>query len=785
MAMGAGYTGFMFRTDGSTGHLFYHTGFTLLFNFGTGVVSLIPTQGNAVAAVTLPLATGTPYRVRVVGFGPLIRVFVDNMNVPIISWTNPTPTLRVSGEIGVFNNWIAAHFWDFNVTELLDYEFVPPVAPVITDARLTGAHVVTNTLTANYVWYDENERADESTFQWFRLSAEAETPAANWNGVTEVAGWTAISGATNQTYTLTTDDIGSRVAAVIFPTDAWGVTNTPVPLILNETIVEWMRPEARNVGTSGIFEDGETLTGVYTWVSDRGIPAIASVYQWFFATEADLSDIEEISGETNITLVLTEALTNGIVIFRVTPRTQAYTGMPEEFETGETRQATAARPTPPEARNVRITSTRNLNQLQIGDVLTAEFDFFSVNMMEDEGTTFQWQRRASNAAAFVNIDGATGRTYTLTNTDTDHVIRVIVTPRRAELTPGESETLRTGTPVTSDYLMATQRPIASNVSVSGSTALNGRLTASYTFYHPKGHANVFSVYRWFRNGNLIPNANGIEYHITQADLGTTITFEVTPRTDIGPTYGTAVQSAGLNIPAANNSSGGFLGGGNLGGGFLGGGSQQQGNNQNVGGDNQNVGGDNDTPPGPVYVEGQRDIYGHWAVDSLVRAINLRIMQGSGGYMRPNDFVTRAEFTTMLVRALDLPLTSADISFADVTVGTWYCEAITTAAGLGIVQGDGVNFRPHYTITREEMTSIIINAYQALGGSLPNVDNGTHFADNAYISEWAVGNIAAAVNLGLVTGVSDTEFAPRGNATRAQAGVIILRVLDRINAGGNQ
>lgn len=47
-----------------------------------------------------------------------------------------------------------------------------------------------------------------------------------------------------------------------------------------------------------------------------------------------------------------------------------------------------------------------------------------------------------------------------------------------------------------------------------------------------------------------------------------------------------------------------------------------------------------------------------------------------------------------------------------------------------------------------------------------------FADAAQISDYAVNAVQTLANAGIINGVSDTEFAPKANATRAQAAVIL-------------
>ena len=54
-----------------------------------------------------------------------------------------------------------------------------------------------------------------------------------------------------------------------------------------------------------------------------------------------------------------------------------------------------------------------------------------------------------------------------------------------------------------------------------------------------------------------------------------------------------------------------------------------------------------------------------------------------------------------------------------------------------------------------------------------------FDDMGQISDYALDAVAALYKMGIVNGVSETEFAPLDGATRAQAAKIVYGVLDLI------
>ena len=54
-----------------------------------------------------------------------------------------------------------------------------------------------------------------------------------------------------------------------------------------------------------------------------------------------------------------------------------------------------------------------------------------------------------------------------------------------------------------------------------------------------------------------------------------------------------------------------------------------------------------------------------------------------------------------------------------------------------------------------------------------------FADSYAVSEWAADAMSWANAEGLINGMSDTELAPNGDATRAQTAAVIRRFCENI------
>jgi uncharacterized repeat protein (TIGR02543 family) len=149
------------------------------------------------------------------------------------------------------------------------------------------------------------------------------------------------------------------------------------------------------------------------------------------------------------------------------------------------------------------------------------------------------------------------------------------------------------------------------------------------------------------------------------------------------------------------------------------------------------------------------------------------VHGRGGYMfRPDSSLTRAEAVQIFFNLLNNPDVSGGTVFPDVGTDKWYSEAIEAMSALNIVTGypDGT-FRPNAPITRAEFAAIAVSFAQLAPG-------GRTFSD-ILPAHWAFNHIRTAANFGWVGGFPDGTFRPDQNITRAEAVIIVNRVLRRV------
>ncbi|MFB7554212.1 S-layer homology domain-containing protein, partial [Streptomyces sp. NPDC056154] len=141
---------------------------------------------------------------------------------------------------------------------------------------------------------------------------------------------------------------------------------------------------------------------------------------------------------------------------------------------------------------------------------------------------------------------------------------------------------------------------------------------------------------------------------------------------------------------------------------------------------------------------------HWASEVIKDMAARHVLQGlPDGSFAPGKAVTRAEFASMLSRLLNLPAKEGSV-FTDVKEGSWYARDISAAVEAGIIKGTGEGrFHPDQAVTREEMATMLMHAYQAAGGKKRQADTEISFRDQAGISPWAMDAVNEAAAMGLV------------------------------------
>ena len=209
-------------------------------------------------------------------------------------------------------------------------------------------------------------------------------------------------------------------------------------------------------------------------------------------------------------------------------------------------------------------------------------------------------------------------------------------------------------------------------------------------------------------------------------------------------------------------------------------------------------------------KGLSDLEGHWAQKEVEAAVASGWVDGyPDGSFKPEKSITRAEFTKMLLDAIHLTPDSETVAWMKENAltddiwgnpteytpklydmsGHWLTSQGWLDAALysGMVVPDdynGKNFRPEKAIARYEIAlmtdralGLVYPASQPVEGELP-------FTDKEEILDWMKGYVNESVKAGVLKGYPDGSFQPNKTSTRAEAVVMIQRMLEEMEEGLN-
>ncbi|MBR2877788.1 MAG: S-layer homology domain-containing protein, partial [Clostridia bacterium] len=171
----------------------------------------------------------------------------------------------------------------------------------------------------------------------------------------------------------------------------------------------------------------------------------------------------------------------------------------------------------------------------------------------------------------------------------------------------------------------------------------------------------------------------------------------------------------------------------------------------------------------------------WAKDAIEMLGKEGIVNDTGANLfTPERNITRGEFAYFLMNTLGISDTSGTAQFDDVDKNAFYADAILVGKKAGILLGSGGGvYNPEEGISRQDAMTICARAMKKLG-IIGVADSGRilgGFADNDIIADYAAEHIASMVDENIVKGNPDGTVNPLGNITRAEAAVIMERILN--------
>lgn len=353
--------------------------------------------------------------------------------------------------------------------------------------------------------------------------------------------------------------------------------------------------------------------------------------------------------------------------------------------------------------------------MQVGQTLTAE----TSGIPEGVEVTYQWQSCDTADGEFIDIDGAAEVTYTLTSAEAGKYIRVIVTPVAGSGYAG-TLTATSSEPVSTPYVP----PVASGAPtyppvVEGTE--NGSVDVSPANPAEGGKVTIRPIpERGYKVDDVIvTDKNGNPIQVTDNGDGTYSFIQPAGRVTISVVY----VCDGLTELCPSHS----------------------------------------------YADVDTAQWYHLAVDFVVE--NGFMNGHANGSFQPYATLTRAMLAQILYNLDGQPAISGSSGFTDVADSAWYAEAVTWAAGKGIVTGyTNGTYGPEDPITREQLAVIL---WRYAGNS--KADGTLPFADADQVSGYAMEAMLWATQNGVING-SSGKLNPKGHATRAEVAQMLMNFI---------
>ncbi|ADZ82392.1 S-layer homology domain-containing protein [Cellulosilyticum lentocellum] len=638
--------------------------------------------------------------------------------------------------------------------------------PKATVQPITGTLQVGRMLTGHYTYSDVNGDSEgTSIFKWYR--------ADNSSGLNK----TEIAGANTKTYVLTSLDEGKYISFEVTPVAATGITQGiavesgrigPVAVVLAEAA-----PTATVQPITGILKVGETLTGHYTYSDVNGDLEGNSIYKWYRADDMEGRNKTVIVGARTTTYVLTSADEGKYICFEVTP--VAATGIAQGIAIESVRTGVVGKkagqsgggggssysPNPVITPTIDILINNDKVNYATSEIKMENGRKKTTIQLDDEKLTAKLNTENVGSTIIIpvynNSDIVIGQLngQTVKNMQDKDATLEIKTENVTYTIPAAA--INIGSISERIGSQVQLKDIKVNISISNSskeTITKVETSAKMNNFQLVVHPTDFEI--TCTNGSKTLEVSRFNHYVERTVL--------LPK---------GVEQNQITTGVVLNKDGTFT----------------------------------HVPTVVKFVDGRyyakinsltnstytviwnpvtfKDVEKHWAKDYVNDVGSRLIDDGVGnGNFAPNRDITRAEFASMVVKALGLKGTNFPEKFGDVNKGDSYYYSIYTAYEYGILTGySNGNFGPQDLITREQAMTMLAKAMEIvdLNVTVSDADVSNQlklFKDSDSISLYARQTATICVKNDIFAGDNTGKLTPKDNLTRAESATIIIKLLKK-------
>ena len=158
--------------------------------------------------------------------------------------------------------------------------------------------------------------------------------------------------------------------------------------------------------------------------------------------------------------------------------------------------------------------------------------------------------------------------------------------------------------------------------------------------------------------------------------------------------------------------------------------------------------------------------------AIYNLVDRGVIKGFGdGTFKPHNPITRAQVAQVIAKVIELDTTNVSKDgFLDIPASSPTYNPIVALAEAGIMPGYANNqFKPYRAITREEMASVLVKAFE-----LAPVKNQLMPFDDVRTDTFLYENVKILYANNITKGVSATKFGPTSAVTRSQFALFLTR-----------
>ena len=175
---------------------------------------------------------------------------------------------------------------------------------------------------------------------------------------------------------------------------------------------------------------------------------------------------------------------------------------------------------------------------------------------------------------------------------------------------------------------------------------------------------------------------------------------------------------------------------------------------------------------------EQNIPSEWAMDSIMNSYESGLLDADKEYSYKTP-ISREDFCELIysfILKTDF-LTKESVKIEEKSFADTSNEKVLDLAGLGIINGKSQNlFAPLDNLTREEAATIIIRTINTVS-PMPTTEMWFEYEDIKSISGWALNSVQTISNMGIMKGVGNNRFQPKGRYTTEQAITVIWRLYE--------